>query len=136
MGSLPRPAMLSSPSILAVLASLLLVNVVVNGDYGGLRRRSWGRVHMMRSGKRGSEPEHVTEELDHDMDDTDYMFEPQDQMLYEVSKRASGQNGWHDFLRQLRSNAGVSRGGRRSWFGGVHMLRSGKKRSYWPAIPQ
>ena len=39
---------------------------------------------MMRSGKRGSEPEYVTEELDHDMDDTDYMFEPQDQMLYEA----------------------------------------------------
>ena len=39
---------------------------------------------MMRSGKRGSEPEYVTEEQDHDMDDTDYMFEPQDQMLYEA----------------------------------------------------
>ena len=38
----------------------------------------------MRSGKRGSEPEYVTEEQDHDMDDTDYMFEPQDQMLYEA----------------------------------------------------
>ena len=48
----------------------------------------------------------------------------------QVSKRASGQNGWHDFLRQLRSNAGVSRGGRRSWFGGVHMLRSGLERKY------
>ena len=39
---------------------------------------------MMRSGKRGSEPEYVTEEQDHDMDDTDYVFEPQDQVLYEA----------------------------------------------------
>ena len=69
-----------------------------SGDYGGLRRRSWGRVHMMRSGKRGSEPEYVTEEQDHDMDDTDYMFEPQDQMLYEAGANILQRLAWLDLL--------------------------------------
>merc|ERR1712098_128421 len=42
-----------------------------------------------------------------------------------VNKRSGSRTGWNEFLRQLRSNAGITRGGRRSWFGGVHMLRSG-----------
>ena len=158
---------------------------------GSLRPQAWGRVHMMRSGKRSWNPVLSPEDLgEEDLDDFDDILvsdypEPQQ---YQVSKRAdiskegnhlifcssefsldllnektpqgkvhlifhrgwglleskvffrgksndfrSWQSGWQKFLRQLRSNAGVGRGGRRSWFGGVHMLRQGSRAPiyYW-----
>ena len=69
-------------------------------------RRQWGGIHMLRTGKRSGQG-------------------------------AGGGNSWGiDFMRTLRSRAGLSRrGGRRSWFGGGHMMRSGKRSSWGPGGP-
>ena len=72
-------------------------------------RNKWGGVHMLRTGKRsGQEP---------------------------VS--GEGQSWARNFMRSLRSTAGLARrGGRKSWFGGGHMLRSGKRSSWGPWGPE
>ena len=73
----------------------------------GVGRNKWGGVHMLRTGKRSSQAS------------------------------GTGQGWGSDFLRSLRSRAGLSRrGGRRSWFGGGHMLRSGKRSSWGPWGPE
>ena len=59
------------------------------GDFGSLRPRSWGRVHMMRSGKRSWNPELSTEDLaEEDLEDYDDILVSDDPHQYQVSKRA------------------------------------------------
>ena len=62
-----------------------------SGEFGALRPRAWGRVHMMRSGKRSWNPELSPEDLDEDrMEDLDDILVsdyPESQQ-YQVNKRA------------------------------------------------
>ena len=113
---------------------------------GGIRRRAWGRVHMMRSGKRSEENtgngDWVPDERSVDVGSGDEAadlgidLEALDNTkLRRVTRSgAAGQQSWtQNFLRSLRNRSGLPRrGGRRSWFGGGHMMRSGK-RSSWGA---
>ena len=49
------------------------------------------------------------------------------------SSSPNGQSWTHNFLETLRNKPGIARrGGRRSWFGGGHMMRSGKRSSWGP----
>ena len=59
--------------------------------------------------------------------------------LRRTGKRSSqamvpGSSWGQNFLRSLRSRS--ERGGRRSWFGGGHMMRSGKRSSWGPWGPE
>ena len=93
-----------------------------------MRKKAWGADHMMRSGKRSD---------DHN---------PGPDNLYRVSRSGISRNSWggvhmlrtgkrsgqrqdwgQDFLRSLRNRTGLDRrGGKGSYFGGGHMMRSGK----------
>ena len=84
-----------------------------------MMKRAFGRFHMLRGGKRSDSSINLLESAE------DALRMQQPVLSHQMAKRGGGE-GWNEFLRQLRSNAGIHRGGRRrSWFGGVHMLRSG-----------
>ena len=73
-----------------------------SGDLGSVRPRAWGRVHMMRSGKRSWNPElsqdDLGEEVLEDYDEVLLSEDPQPHQ-YQVSKRAdSGKEGDHSIL--------------------------------------
>lgn len=83
-----------------------------------MMKRAFGRFHMLRGGKRSDSSINLLESAEN-------LRMQQPLLSHQMAKRGGGE-GWNEFLRQLRSNAGIHRGGRRrSWFGGVHMLRSG-----------
>merc|ERR1712098_5899 len=118
----------------------------------GIRRRAWGRVHMMRSGKRSFQDsdsdghwiqdshlpqdgvDNEVPDIGDESADLGIDLEALDNSeLRRVTRSGSvGQQTWTQrFLRSLRDRSGLSRrGGRRSWFGGGHMMRSGKRSSW------
>ena len=62
-----------------------------SGDFGSLRPRAWGRVHMMRSGKRSWSPELSQDDLgEEDQEDYEDVLLSEDPQpgQYQVSKRA------------------------------------------------
>merc|ERR1712142_676395 len=79
---------------------------------GGIRRRAWGRVHMMRSGKR-SDPAWE------DDDDSDLV--PDIMESNEGKEFADADPVENPKLRRVSRSLG-----RNKW-GGVHMLRTGKR---------
>ena len=95
-----------------------------------MRKKAWGADHMMRSGKRSDDdyPDVVKNDPDN---------------LHRVRRSGISRNSWggvhmlrtgkrsgqrqdwgQDFLRSLRNRTGLDRRG--SYFGGGHMMRSGK----------
>ena len=66
-----------------------------------MRPRSWGRVHMMRSGKRSWNPELSNDDLgEEDMEDYDNILVSEDPHQFEVSKRGdNGKAGDHFIFR-------------------------------------
>ena len=111
---------------------------------GGIRRRAWGRVHMMRSGKRSVQntgngnwvPDERSADVGSGDETADLGIDLEaldNTKLRRVTRSgAAGQQSWtQNFLRSLRNRSGLPRrGGRRSWFGGGHMMRSGKRSSW------
>ena len=92
----------------------------------------------MRSGKRGDiAPRQEEQNEKNDVENIPWEEQDNydDEKLKSV-KRAGDQSWGVEFLRSLRSRAGLARrGGRRAWFGGAHMMRSGKRASWSPCGP-
>ena len=68
-----------------------------SGDFLSLRPGGWGRVHMMRSGKRSWSPEVSHDKFgEEDLEDyEDILVEPQE---YQVSKRADNSKEGDHFI--------------------------------------
>ena len=93
---------------------------------------------MMRSGKRGDiAPRQKEQNEESEVVSIPWQEENNyDDDILKSVKRAGEQSWGMEFLRSLRSRAGLARrGGRRSWFGGAHMMRSGKRGSWGPCGP-
>jgi len=166
---LPILSALALSDTLPAVKELALVRGI-----GGIRRRAWGRGHLMRSGKRsqpskswrfgegedtedgvesadlgiGLEPlrdnhlrrvyrSYQQPELEEDMEimeipegDTEIMEIPEGDTMIQSKRSMVPRVRVQPAQLRWRSTAGLARrGGRRAWFGGGHMLRSGKKRS-------
>ena len=111
-------------------------------DVSGMRKKAWGADHMMRSGKR-SDDDYPGGVVDHDDDYPAVVDHDGPGNVYRVSRSGITRNSWggvhmlrtgkrsgqrqdwgQDFLRSLRNRTRLDRRG--SYFGGGHMMRSGK----------
>ena len=101
-----------------------------------MRKKAWGTDHLIRSGKSDDDDWYPGVVVDQEGPDN----------LYRVSRSGISRNSWggvhmlrtgkrsgqrqdwgQDFLRSLRNRTGLDRrGGKGSYFGGGHMMRSGK----------
>ena len=75
-----------------------------------MRRADWGRFgrfHMMRGGKRSDSTFSLLEKNPLEMDNQPSWL-PATGDTRHMNKRSGA--GWNEFLRQLRSNAGIHRG--------------------------
>ena len=109
-----------------------------------IRRKPWGKVHMMRSGKRNAatfqddDDELWAEEEDVDMANLRRVTRSSQAStilwaspMVRLRKRSEPGWSWH-LVRSLGTMSGLSRrGGRNSLFGGGHMMRSGKRSTTW-----
>merc|ERR1719508_227679 len=95
-------------------------------DPGSIRRRSWGKVHLIRSGKRA--------DVTWQDDETETSKEQQhtkntDNHGQEIAELGIDLDALDNYrLRRIyRSDSGRIKRGRLARFGGGHMLRSGKR---------
>ena len=104
-----------------------------------MRKKAWGTDHMMRSGKRSvddwypgvlvyQEGEEVPDNLDREIRSGITRNSWGGVHMLRTGKRSGQRQNWgQDFLRSLRNRTGLDRrGGKGSYFGGGHMMRSGK----------
>ena len=110
-----------------------------------MRKKAWGADHMMRSGKRHDDDWYPGVVVDHGDDWYPGVVVDQEGPdnhnrvrrsgisrnswggvhMLRTGKRSGQRQDWgQDFLRSLRNRTGLDRRG--SYFGGGHMMRSGK----------